>query len=91
MVNKEDVRGLVLRSLHAPDGLGHAGISVIMSYFTHNAKPADSGWTYKGSNAQSRVEYWAKDGCKMDYYPTTGIVHLLQNMLSCIALTFRAK
>ena len=29
-------------------------------------------WTYQGSNAQSRVDYWQKDGVKLDYYPTTG-------------------
>ncbi|CAK0787217.1 hypothetical protein CVIRNUC_010433 [Coccomyxa viridis] len=45
-----------------------------MSYPSHDVNPANAGWTYQGGNAQSRVEYWAKDGCKMDYYPTTGTV-----------------
>ena len=30
-------------------------------------------WTYQGSNAQSRVDFWHKDGVKLDYYPTTGV------------------
>ncbi|BDA50686.1 hypothetical protein COCOBI_16-3620 [Coccomyxa sp. Obi] len=46
-----------------------------MSGAKHNVNPADYGWTYQGSNAQSRVEYWQNDqGAKMDYYPTTGTV-----------------
>ena len=48
-----------------------------MSYPSHNGIPANAGWTYQGGNAQSRVEYWAKDGCKMDYYPTTGMLRLV--------------
>ena len=43
-----------------------------MSNSYHKANPADAGWTYEGSNAQSRVDFYEKDGCKMDYYPTTG-------------------
>ncbi|CAL5229430.1 g12752 [Coccomyxa viridis] len=45
-----------------------------MSNPHHKANPADAGWTYQGSNAQSRVDFYEKDGCKMDYYPTTGTV-----------------
>lgn len=43
-----------------------------MSNPYHSTNPANAGWTYQGHNAQSRVEYYAKDGVKMDYYPTTG-------------------
>ena len=50
-----------------------------MSGPKHNVNPADHGWTYQGSNAQSRVEYWQNDqGAKMDYYPTTGTVTVLR-------------
>ncbi len=46
-----------------------------MSGPKHNVNPAEYGWTYQGSNAQSRVEYWQNDqGAKMDYYTTTGTV-----------------
>ncbi|GMH34316.1 hypothetical protein BSKO_02150 [Bryopsis sp. KO-2023] len=38
----------------------------------HNANPQDYGWTYQGSNQQSRVDFYERDGVKMDYYPTTG-------------------
>ena len=44
-----------------------------MSNPDHKSNPADAGWTYQGSNAQSRVDFYEKDGCKMDYYPTTGV------------------
>jgi hypothetical protein len=37
----------------------------------HSTNPADYGWQFQGSNAQSRVEYWAKDNTRMDYFPTT--------------------
>ena len=57
-----------------------------MSYPSHNVNPANAGWTYQGGNAQSRVEYWAKDGCKMDYYPTTGMLHLVSNARAWTAL-----
>jgi len=48
-----------------------------MSYPRHNVHPVNAGWTYKGSNAQSRVDFYEKDGCRMDYYPTTGIARVL--------------
>jgi hypothetical protein len=52
-----------------------------MSGPKHNVNPADHGWTYQGSNAQSRVEYWQNDqGAKMDYYPTTGTVTVLREL-----------
>ncbi|KAK9865675.1 hypothetical protein WJX84_001868 [Apatococcus fuscideae] len=35
-------------------------------------QPAEKGWNYQGTNDQSRVDYWEKDGCKLDYYYTTG-------------------
>jgi len=38
----------------------------------HHTNPQQYGWTYQGSNAQSRVEFYERDGVKMDYYPTTG-------------------
>jgi hypothetical protein len=34
--------------------------------------PTQHGWTYQGGNEQSRVEFYERDGVKMDYYPTTG-------------------
>jgi hypothetical protein len=39
----------------------------------HKTNPVDHGWTYKGGNSQSRVEFYERNGVKMDYYPTTGI------------------
>ncbi|KAF6262494.1 hypothetical protein COO60DRAFT_1293389 [Scenedesmus sp. NREL 46B-D3] len=39
---------------------------------SHNANPAQYGWTYQGSNQASKVEFYEKDGVKMDYYYTTG-------------------
>lgn len=39
---------------------------------SHKANPVQYGWTYQGSNEQSRVEFYERDGVKMDYYPTTG-------------------
>jgi hypothetical protein len=41
-----------------------------MSY--HKTNPSDHGWTYQGSNNQSRVDFYQRDGVKMDYYYTTG-------------------
>ncbi|KAJ3110938.1 hypothetical protein HDU96_006134 [Phlyctochytrium bullatum] len=40
----------------------------------HQSNPRDHGWTYQGSNQQSRVDFYQRDGVKMDYYPTTGTV-----------------
>lgn len=58
-----------------------------MSGAKHNVNPADYGWTYLGSNAQSRVEYWVNDqGAKMDYYPTTGAIGSQSDSLMCIVL-----
>jgi hypothetical protein len=34
--------------------------------------PQDYGWQYQGRNEQSRVEFYQRDGVKMDYYYTTG-------------------
>lgn len=45
----------------------------------HNSNPQDYGWQPQGSNEQSRVEFYAKDGVKMDYYPTTGTVKTSMN------------
>ena len=36
------------------------------------ANPAASGWRFLGANAQSRVQFWEKDGVRLDYYFTTG-------------------
>ena len=36
-----------------------------MSYPRHNVHPVNAGWTYKGSNAQSSVDFYEKDGCRM--------------------------
>jgi hypothetical protein len=38
----------------------------------HKTNPQEHGWQYQGSNEQSRVDFYAKDGVKMDYYYTTG-------------------
>ncbi len=38
----------------------------------HNVNPQDYGWQYTGQNTNSRVEFYQRDGAKMDYYPTTG-------------------
>ena len=37
----------------------------------HGNDPSNSGWTHTGSNANSRVDFYEKDGTHMDYYPTT--------------------
>jgi hypothetical protein len=39
---------------------------------SHNPNPAQYGWNYQGSNQASKVEFYEKDGVKMDYYYTTG-------------------
>jgi hypothetical protein len=41
---------------------------------SHNSNPAQYGWNYQGSNQASKVEFYEKDGVKMDYYYTTGEV-----------------
>jgi len=43
---------------------------------SHQTNPTQYGWTYQGSNEQSRVEFYQKDGVKMDYYPTTGELYV---------------
>ena len=44
---------------------------------SHNANPAQYGWTYQGSNQASKVEFYEKDGVKMDYYYTTGEIDVM--------------
>lgn len=39
---------------------------------SHKANPLQEGWTYQGSNEQSRVEFYKRGRVKMDYYSTTG-------------------
>lgn len=39
---------------------------------SHKTNPQDYGWSFKGSNERSKVEYYERDGVKMDYYPSTG-------------------
>jgi hypothetical protein len=40
----------------------------------HSTNPQDHGWTYQGSNQQSRVDFYSKNvggaNVKMDYYPS---------------------
>lgn len=36
--------------------------------------PVDYGWSHTGGNSTSRVEFYERDGAKMDYYPSTGTV-----------------
>lgn len=51
----------------------------------HSANPADHGWTYQGSNAQSRVDFYQNDqGVKMDYYPSEFI--MLPSYATCKAM-----
>jgi len=38
---------------------------------SHRVEPTDYGWTYQGCNEGAKVEYYQRDGVKMDYYPTT--------------------
>lgn len=38
----------------------------------HTTNPQELGWAYQGTNEQSRVSFYEKDGVKMDYYYTTG-------------------
>jgi hypothetical protein len=38
----------------------------------HSTNPESYGWKKIGSNQTSRVELYAKDNYRMDYYPTTG-------------------
>eukprot|EP00884_Botryococcus_braunii_P019372 jgi/Botrbrau1/6118/Bobra.331_2s0013.1 len=45
----------------------------------HKANPSDYGWTYQGSNEQSRVDFYQRDGVKMDYYYTTGTTKTSMN------------
>ena len=54
-------------------------IAVYLEHFlhmAHNTNPADFGWSYQGSNAQSRVEFWqhSTTGAKLDYYPTSASI-----------------
>lgn len=36
--------------------------------------PVDYGWSHTGGNSTSRVDFYERDGAKMDYYPSTGTV-----------------
>lgn len=54
-------------------------IAVCLEHFlhmAHNTNPADFGWSYQGSNAQSRVEFrqHPTTGAKLDYYPTSASI-----------------
>ena len=54
--------------LDTTEVLDTAGGQTTMSNPYHKPSPADAVWTYQGSNAQSRVDFYEKDGCKMDHY-----------------------
>jgi hypothetical protein len=57
---------------------------------SHKANPTQYGWSFQGSNEQSRVEFYERDGVKMDYYPTTGTQFLFNGWLGGLKMALQS-